>query len=442
MIKTISFLGGLVGLFLAGYLISLAQTSPPMPPIPTSGPSFIYPEEKERKELEMKERREEMPRVLRRMEIRNTEEEQKIDLQKMEKIREEKRKLKSEIFENLRRKVRECLLPRPEVPESRKDFCKFVCLEGSWRLICEFPSLKSVGVVKPSSSILALIGEVKFEDIEGGCFYLENERGQKFELQGVSKERLKELVDKKVIVKGKVMKDKASLCQIGPIIEVRRISLLLKEELAKREKPSTEEREDLMEKKEVIKKIRPLLIKRYLQAKEEREKKLKAFKAKLREKVKQMPEEKKMEILERFVDRLNNLNLKLTDTYLRYVNSLDKISEKLIQRAEKVEEAKGIDLSEFKSTVQDFRADLLQAREDILAQQERVYQLEEGFENLGETLRSILREFREDHKELREMLRGYKRNLVEVVKSFKEYLLTQPQALPSESSQENSQINE
>jgi len=83
----------------------------------------------------------------------------------------------------------------------------------------------------PGNNTQVLEGIVRFESLEGGCWYLQVpsnpgplEDIEKYELLGVSEAVLDQYRDQQVTVKGNTREDMASICQIGTIFEVEEIS--------------------------------------------------------------------------------------------------------------------------------------------------------------------------------------------------------------------------
>ena len=91
---------------------------------------------------------------------------------------------------------------------------------------------KSVG--GPTS----VTGVLTFDDIEGGCIYLETPDGRRFEViypEGWVVDRPSGRVDgpagevvragESLTVRGSVAKDRSSICQVGPIIEASTVEV-------------------------------------------------------------------------------------------------------------------------------------------------------------------------------------------------------------------------
>ena len=85
----------------------------------------------------------------------------------------------------------------------------------------------------PNPNIQTFSGRVKFVELEGGCWYLQVpakpgplEDIAKLGLSGVSEEELAQYQNKEVEVKGFILEDIVSICQVGPMLEVKEIDLV------------------------------------------------------------------------------------------------------------------------------------------------------------------------------------------------------------------------
>lgn len=105
---------------------------------------------------------------------------------------------------------------------------------------------------------------------------------------------------------------------------------------------------------------------------------------------------------ENFSERLNRLNDVLTDRYSGRIGAFETVLDKMELRAQILEVADR-DVSDALSAVAAAREVIIEARELILDQKEKVYVVEIiDEESPGESFRVILREFQQDHKELRD----------------------------------------
>lgn len=87
---------------------------------------------------------------------------------------------------------------------------------------------------KPSPQEVELTGEIRFSNLEGGCWYLlvdaeqPSEDAVKFELKGVNSELLEQYRNQKVKITGRILQGVASICQLGPILEISTLEPLIK----------------------------------------------------------------------------------------------------------------------------------------------------------------------------------------------------------------------
>ncbi len=87
--------------------------------------------------------------------------------------------------------------------------------------------------INSKDKIITVEGVVGFTEIEGGCWHITgriNNSGdvERFELTGIDKGRLAELKGMIAIVTGRIREDMASVCQIGRILEIDKISPAVK----------------------------------------------------------------------------------------------------------------------------------------------------------------------------------------------------------------------
>ena len=73
-----------------------------------------------------------------------------------------------------------------------------------------------------SGSSFVIKGTMKFTNVEGGCWYLETEAGERFELAGEDLQRLR-VEGLMIEVEGKPLVGVSSTCQVGVPVEVQTI---------------------------------------------------------------------------------------------------------------------------------------------------------------------------------------------------------------------------
>jgi hypothetical protein len=90
---------------------------------------------------------------------------------------------------------------------------------------------------KPGGGPTILRGVLTFDDIEGGCAYLQAADGRRFEViypEGWAIDRAGAKLDgpsgevvragESLTVKGSIARDRSSICQVGPIFEASSVS--------------------------------------------------------------------------------------------------------------------------------------------------------------------------------------------------------------------------
>jgi hypothetical protein len=102
--------------------------------------------------------------------------------------------------------------------------------------IVSLPSSSSASG-KPAGGPTIVTGVLTFDDIEGGCTYLQTADGRRFEviypegwtidrpgakLDGPSGEVVR--AGESLTVKGSIARDRSSICQVGPIFEASSVS--------------------------------------------------------------------------------------------------------------------------------------------------------------------------------------------------------------------------
>ena len=118
-------------------------------------------------------------------------------------------------------------------------------------------------------------------------------------------------------------------------------------------------------------------------------------------------EERLQERAEKLAERLNEKNDKLADAYLRHLNKMEVVLDKILVRTDKLEAEHELDLSEVRTTGEMVRDNIDAAREEVFLQKEKVYTVVvENKEQLGEAFRTVIQQFKADHGALREELKN------------------------------------
>ena len=195
-------------------------------------------------------------------------------------------------------------------------------------------------------------------------------------------------------------------------------------------KTETDERkEDLQEKREEKKET---VEQKREEAKERATEKLEERKLEIKEKLDQRLQER----MEKLVDMLNAKNDHLTSVYLKHLERIEEILDKVLTRADKALEPDQYDalvvLAEALRVEIDVTVDL------VLSQKEKVYTISaETKEEFGEAFRTVMGEFKDDHQIIRTSLRGVRDELHDFFEEVKEAIKAATPADREEQEEEN-----
>lgn len=144
--------------------------------------------------------------------------------------------------------------------------------------------------------------------------------------------------------------------------------------------------------------------------------------AEFRQRAQDILDERRFQLAERLMSRINMLNENLSDRYVGFLHSLEIVLDKIESRTVKIEESQGIDLSSVHEAIESARGDIETARGLIADQKGKVYVVEIGDRStIGTDFQSTMQELREDHTQLRERvltpLRGVIGNLSSLIRS-------------------------
>ena len=186
-----------------------------------------------------------------------------------------------------------------------------------------------------------------------------------------------------------------------------------------------EEKEKREEKKETVEQKRE-------EAKERATEKLEERKLEIKEKLDQRLQER----MEKLVDMLNAKNDHLTSVYLKHLERIEEILDKVLTRADKALEPDQYDalvvLAEALRAEIDVTVDL------VLSQKEKVYTISaETKEEFGEAFRTVMGEFKDDHQIIRTSLRGVRDELHDFFEEVKEAIKAATPADREEQEEEN-----
>src|SRR3989338_1645244 len=190
-----------------------------------------------------------------------------------------------------------------------------------------------------------------------------------------------------------------------------------------------ERKEDLQEKREEKKEA---VEQKREEAKERATEKLEERKLEIKEKLDQRLQER----MEKLVDMLNAKNDHLTSVYLKHLERIEEILDKVLTRADKALEPDQYDalvvLAEALRAEIDVTVDL------VLSQKEKVYTISaETKEEFGEAFRTVMGEFKDDHQIIRTSLRGVRDELHDFFEEVKEAIKAATPADREEQEEEN-----
>jgi chromosome segregation ATPase len=143
--------------------------------------------------------------------------------------------------------------------------------------------------------------------------------------------------------------------------------------------------------------------------KEEMERRKQEF----RQKLAQLKEERHRILAEKLSENINRVNQLRSDAALRYLDALELVLGKIEARIEIVEDGTEADLTQVREAITEARQRIAEAREAVLAQKGKEYVVHIGSqETLGQDIRKVMQELRDDHRKLRQEVLHPLRNLI------------------------------
>jgi len=114
-------------------------------------------------------------------------------------------------------------------------------------------------------------------------------------------------------------------------------------------------------------------------------------------------DERRAQAVERLSQRVNFINDKLTDGYFHRLDSFVNVLDKMVLRADRMTEERGLDVSSARLKIDAAYAAVNTARERVLEQKTKIYVVSlENVEAVGQAMSSAIRELRADHNRLRD----------------------------------------
>lgn len=177
------------------------------------------------------------------------------------------------------------------------------------------------------------------------------------------------------------------------------------------------------ERRKAIEEKKSELLERAKQIREEKKEEIEKIKEEFRQKIQQIKDEKKIILAERLSEKINNVNRKITNAYLRHLDHLEEVLNKIEDRTLKIETKREVDLSETKDLIDKARNKIDEVRTAVLGQQAKEYVVEiESVENLEEAFRNTVQQMIEDHKKVRDEIKDVVLSIRNVVLSIKDAL--------------------
>lgn len=199
---------------------------------------------------------------------------------------------------------------------------------------------------------------------------------------------------------------------------------ILKEKI-KNIKSSDEFKNEIQKLKDEQKALREAINKRIEEIREQKEKLIKETRENLLPKI-EMLKEKQREASLKMYDKINDLNKNFTDNYLKYIS---QIEEKLVKAEEKIKELKsrGLNTENAEKKLLEAQNKINELREQVLNQQNKIYDFKDLSTStpVKQYFAQKVKEFRETHKNLRELIVKEGRSVVKnVLDEIKKLLAT------------------
>ncbi len=142
----------------------------------------------------------------------------------------------------------------------------------------------------------------------------------------------------------------------------------------------------------------------------------------LKERIQGIRDERKRAVAERLAENIDRLNKNLSSRYNGFLNAMELVLDKIEVRIAKIEETRGVDLSEIYTRIQDSRNFIERAREQVIEQAAKSYIVVlESEETLREDFSASISDLREDHRALRDQFISPLRTIIrDVMETLKE----------------------
>jgi len=153
----------------------------------------------------------------------------------------------------------------------------------------------------------------------------------------------------------------------------------------------------------------------------ERDEQIQSKQDQFREKLEEIRDQRRRSLAERLAENINKLNNNLSSRYNGFLNAKELVLDKIEIRFEKIEEARGIDLTSTQDSISDARNLINIARTEVISQSAKTYVVSiQSEETLRNDFKTVMEELKNDHKILREEYIFPLRNLIrEIMKTLR-----------------------
>lgn len=139
------------------------------------------------------------------------------------------------------------------------------------------------------------------------------------------------------------------------------------------------------------------------QMREEKKAEIESKKEEFRKKLAEIKEERKRITTQNLSERINKSNQNKTEAELKHINALELILNKVELRTKTAQEKTGKDLSSVINKINEIKAKIEEARNVVANQKSKEYVVNINTEEtLGQDIRKVIQELRNDHKKIME----------------------------------------
>jgi len=177
-------------------------------------------------------------------------------------------------------------------------------------------------------------------------------------------------------------------------------------------------RDQLETHKQEVKEMRDEFHQKASDIRARKEEELKQRQEELKQKIADRLDERRAKIVERLSEQVNAINDKITDGYLKHLDVMVNILDKMVARADKLEE-QGLDVSVARMELSGAYASVNDIRNKVLVQKEKIYSVaDEDVEVIGQKMSSTIHELRADLGTLRDEMHSLLKNVLNVLKNI------------------------